>query len=53
MNKDSMTNRLIFGLLLTLAVFAVSIILGNVLKLETGFIPSSFVTHTLMLALCS
>ena len=43
MNKDSMTNRLILGLLLTLAVFAVSIILGNVLKLETGFIPSSFV----------
>lgn len=51
MNKDSMANRLIFGLLLTLTVFAVSIILGNVLKLETGFIPSSFVTHMLMLAL--
>lgn len=51
MNKDSITNRLIWGLLLALAVFAVSVILGNILKLETSFILSSFLTHTLMLAL--
>ena len=43
--------RIIYGLLLTFVVFAVSTILGRKLIWQSDFIPSSFMTHMLMLVL--
>ncbi len=48
-----MTNnqRLIYGTLITMAVFVVATFGGSTLDLNNGFIPNSFVTHSLMLIL--
>lgn len=43
--------RIIYGLLLTIAVFAVATFAESILHIGVDFIPSSFVTHTLMLLL--
>ena len=44
-------NQVIYGLLITLGVFALSAIAGSLLKLNNEVIPNSFVTHTTMLLL--
>lgn len=51
MEKDTLPKRLLIGLSLTIVVFTASILLGQALKFETGIIPTSFVTHVLMLVL--
>lgn len=51
MEKVSLSKRLLLGLSLTIVVFAASILLGQALKFETGIIPTSFVTHALMLVM--
>jgi membrane protease YdiL (CAAX protease family) len=43
--------RIIYGLLLTSVVFAISTILGRKLIWQSDFVPSSIMTHTLMLVL--
>ncbi len=43
--------RIIYGILLTIVVFAISTVLGRTLNLNIGFIPFSFITHSLMLIL--
>lgn len=51
MQKDTLSKRLLIGLSLTIAIFAASILLSQALKFETDIIPTSFVTHALMLVL--
>ena len=51
--NNSMKNieRLIYGLSLTLLVFVVAVIPGSRLPLRSAVIPSSFITHSIMLLL--
>ena len=51
MEKDTLPKRLLIGLSLTIVIFAASILLGQALRFETDIIPTSFVTHALMLVL--
>ena len=51
MKKGSVFFRLVIGLILTVLVYFTSLIVGNLLHIETDFIPSSFSTHALMLVL--
>ena len=43
--------RIIYGLIITIAVFAISTFTGRELHLDIDFLPNSFVTHSLMLLL--
>lgn len=43
--------RIIYGILITIAVFIISTFLGSKLDLNIEFIPYSFVTHSLMIIL--
>jgi uncharacterized protein len=43
--------RIIYGLILTIIIFAISTFSGSKLHLNIDFIPNSFVTHSLMLIL--
>lgn len=43
--------RIIYGLLITMLVFAIATFIGKNIDLNSSFLPKSFVTHTLMLLL--
>ena len=45
------TTKIIWGLFLTLAVFAITVVLGPKCHLNSDFIAGSFMTHTIMLVL--
>lgn len=45
------TTKIIEGLFLTLAVFAIAVVLGPKCHLNSDFIAGSFMTHTIMLVL--
>lgn len=51
--NDEMKNseRIIYGLIITIVVFAIATFSGSKIHLNIDFIPSSFVTHSLMLIL--
>lgn len=51
MKKESSFFRLVIGLLLTVLIYFTSLIVGNLLHIETDFVPSSFSTHALMLVM--
>lgn len=45
------TTKIIEGLFLTLAIFAIAVVLGPKCRLNSDFIAGSFMTHTIMLVL--
>lgn len=45
------SERIIYGLAITAAIFFIAVFSTNWIRLPQGFIPGSFVTHTLMLLL--
>lgn len=45
------TKRIIYGIILTIVAFVISIFVGNKLQIDSNFLPSSFVTHSSMLLL--
>ena len=45
------TTKIVGGLILTITVFAIAVILGPKINLNSDFIAGSFMTHTIMLAL--
>ena len=44
-------NRILYGLIITIGIFAISLLAGSKLILNVDFIPGSFLTHSIMLVL--
>jgi len=43
--------RIIYGLIITIIIYAIAVFIGGKLHLDNNFFPNSFITHTLMLLL--